>query len=534
MNLDNRKFNLDNDSFENGLSDSDKATLAKLAQLKSQANQISPDRNFSTMLRAEIADKANQQAAAHYANSASSNNKPPLTLFSFMNKIIIPLVAVAVIASGTGYWFASKNDPALLGVEGNELLSGKYAVTEVDENSFGDLNKVSIIADPSRNNQGGNNTAADMAAPGAEGERAAMPVEPGGGTGGGYYPYPEAVSYKFKYVGSDLANLSETESVLKRSKPVQPPTLISRLIRMFSFGLVDLGKFENPRMESVSFLEDKEYGLAAYINLNYGTINMNQNWEKWPQYQYGCYGYSCGTQPRLTPSDIPGDDELIRIAAQFMNDYQISREGLGKPFVYDYSNWRVLYDQAPDKSSIYIPEQLNVIYPLVLEEKDVYDESGMNSGINITIDIRSKRVSAMYGLETKQYQKSNYKGETDQNRIIEIAERGGYRNYVYEYPGKVVTLELGTPTVNLVKMWYSKDNKGPGEELYIPALVFPINNAAQNNYWRKNVIVPLVRDILDNENPQYPGQPIPLVDPPATTNSEPAVLPAETTVPSGE
>lgn len=531
MNLDNQKFNLDNDSFENGLSDSDKATLAKLAKLKSQANQVSPDRNFSNMLRTEIAEKANQHSAFIAASTASTTIKQPLTFLRIMNKVIIPLVAVAVIATGTGYWFASKNDPALLGIDGNELLSGKYAVTEVDENSFGDLNKVSIIADPSRGGQGGGNASAESK---AVADNSAMPVEPDMGSGGGgYYPYPEAVSYKFKYVGQDLTSLPETESVLKRSKPVQPPTLISRLIRMFSFGLIDLGKFENPRMESVSFMEDKDYGLMAYINLNYGTINMNQNWEKWPQYQYGCYGYSCGTIPRLTPADIPADDELIGIADQFMNDYQISREGLGKPFVYDYSNWRIMYDQAQDKSSIYLPEQINVIYPLILEEKDVYDEGGMNSGINITIDIRSKRVSAMYGLETKQYQKSSYKGETDTKRILEIAERGGYRNYIYEYPGKVVTLELGTPTVNLVKMWYSKDNKGPGEELYIPALVFPINNAAQNNYWRKNVIVPLVRDILDNENPQYP-QPVPMGDAPVTTNSEPAVLPAETNIPSAQ
>ncbi len=530
MNLDNLQFNLDNDRFENELSDGDKATLAKLAKLKSQANQVSPDPKFSNMLRTEIADKANQYSALATANSADTNIKQPLTFFRIMNKVIIPLVAVAVIASGTGYWFASKNDPALLGVEGNELLSGKYAVTEVDENSFGDLNKVSIIADPTRNS---NNSSAESTTAAAQGDKA-MPTEPGMGYGGGgYYPNPDVVSYKFKYVGDKLTTLPDTESVLKRSKPVQPPTLIARLIRMFSFGLVDLGRFENPRMQSVSFIEDREYGLSATIDLNYGTINMYQNWEKWPQPQYGCYGYSCGSIPRLLPADVPTDEELIKIADQFMADYQISREGLGKPIVYDYSNWRILYDQAEDKDSIYIPEQLNVIYPLILEEKDVYDESGMPSGINITIDIRSKRVSNMYGLETKQYQKSEYKSETNTDRLLEIANRGGYRNYVYEYPGKVVTLELGTPTISMVKMWYSQNMTGPGEELYIPAYVFPIKNGTQNNYWRKNVIVPLVRDILDNENPQYP-QPVPLGDLPASSSSGPAVLPAETNIPSAE
>lgn len=504
MNLDNNQKNPELDDLIN---EADKQTLAKLTNLKARANQVKADRKFVSLFRDELSETVRSKSSTNKAI------KQPLTFFSFMNKLIIPLVAVAVLASGTGYWFASKNDPALLGVGDNQLLSGKYAVTEVNENSFGDLNKVNIIDETQANSaKGAANGLAQANAPTASTSADAMGLG-GGGTAiapGEPYPCGDGCpeSYKFKYVGKDLTGLPDTEAVLKRTKPVQPPTLIDRLLKMFSFGLVDLSKFQNARMQNVSFIEDRDYGLNVNVDLNVGSISMYQNWEKWPQYTYGCYGYSCGNMPQLEPKDIPSDEELINITNQFMSDYQISHEGFGDPVVYDYSNWKIMYDKASDKKSVYLPEQVNVIYPLQLEGQTVYDESGSPSGLNITVDVRSKRVSNVYGLDTKQFQKSNYKGETDASRILDVAERGGYRNYSYEYPGKVVTLELGTPTIQMVRMWYTTNPNQSGEEVYLPAYIFPINNADKTDYWRKNVIVPLVRDILDNENPQYPPMPM--------------------------
>ncbi len=548
MNINNQQLN--SNEHDRELDDIDQETLVKLSKLKAIANQVQPDRQFANLFRAELSNHVQERGAvmevAQPASTFNQSYKKPLTFFGLMNKIIIPLVAVAIVASGTGYWYASQNGPALLGAD-NQLLSGKYAVTEVDENSFGELNKVNIIdatqagANGNATGIGGNALAQSERAASAPTTSSSSPALSPVATDKMIAPAPEPypcgpdcpISYKFKYQGKDLTGLSDEEPVLKRSKPEQPQSLVTRLLRMFSFGLIDLSKFQNTRMQAVSFMEDREYGLAANIDLNVGTINMYQNWEKWPQYPYGCYGYSCGNTPRLEPKDIPSDDELIDIAKQFMNDYQISSEGYGEPFVYDYSNWRVLYDQTKNKSNAYLPEQLNVIYPLVLEGQTVYDESGNKSGLNINIDVRSRKVSGLYGLDTKQYQKSAYKGETSSKRILEIAERGGYRNYNYQYPGKVVTLELGTPTIEMVRMWYTQDMNKQGEELYMPAYIFPIINAEQNNYWRKNVIVPLVRDILDNENQGY-GYPTPLGDAGAGSSgsSEPAVLPESTDVPS--
>ncbi|HMQ02282.1 MAG TPA: hypothetical protein PKD79_04450, partial [Candidatus Doudnabacteria bacterium] len=365
-------------------------------------------------------------------------------------------------------------------------------------------------------------------------ERSAPGSEPGsGGSDASILPYPEG--YRFVYEGAEISELAEVHNVLKRQKPVQTESVVSRIIRIFSFGLIDLTRFNNTRIQNFAFIEDKEYGLGVNVDLNYGNVNIYQNWEKWPQLGYGCEGLLdeqvfmelerrgqaengsyeyCGVLPRISEGDIPSDDEAIAIARQFVSDYGVSMEGYGEPRVYEYYPWRIAYEQATNKTSFYFPENVQVLFPLVLEGQSVYDEGGHPTGMTVNIDVRTRLVNGMYGLETKQFQRSEYKGETDANRLLQIAERGGYRNGFWDGGSNIATLRLDTPTIEMVRIWYSVDPMNQGEELLVPSLVFPIKNATENNYWRKTIIVPLVRDLLDNENQGWgPIMPMPAPDP---------------------
>jgi hypothetical protein len=215
-----------------------------------------------------------------------------------------------------------------------------------------------------------------------------------------------------------------------------------------------------------------------------------------------------------------------------VDDYGISREGYGEPQV--MNNWRVQYASAnaAERISFYIPESVQVVYPLLIEDKQVYDESGAVSGLSIMVDARSKKVSNVYDLTTKQFERSEYTGETDGKRILGIAENGGFRNYTYAEPAasekiKTTQLNLDTPTLQLVRIWYSADNYKTNNELYVPALVFPIKDWEKTGYWRQNVIVPVVREILDSDK-QPPIMPLdePISVPPAS-KPEPTPKPIE-------
>lgn len=471
-----------------------------------------PSSNFKVALR----ERLHSTIASNEQSNQSSIKQ--LTFFTSMNKYILPIAIVAIVAASTGYWYSQNagTNRALISLNSdNKLLPGKYSVTEVEQNSFGDLDKVSVIPgeNQKRNQSGGGNggTANGMGGGYAgismsENSKMAAPMSDTSIVP----PYGDA--FRFVYEGDKLGDLTNMQPVMKRLKPQQDETLVSRIVQMFSFGLVDMSKFGSARIQNFSFLEDKEYGMGINVDLNYGSVNIYQNYEKWPQVEYRCDESYCGSYPKIKKEDVPTDAEAIAIADQFIKEYQVSLEGYGQPKVYDYgNNWRILYEQATDKSTFAFPESVNIVYPLTLEGKEVLDEGGNPTGIYITIDIRSRKVSNLYGLETKQFERSNYIGVTDKSRLMKVAERGGYHNAIYDGASRVVNLHLDTPTVEMVKIWYTTDYTKPGQDLYVPALVFPIKDWEKNNYWRKNVIVPLVQDILDNENPG--GQPIPLTSP---------------------
>ena len=115
--------------------------------------------------------------------------------------------------------------------------------------------------------------------------------------------------------------------------------------------------------------------------------------------------------------------------------------------------------------------------------------------------IKSKRVSSAYGLTTQTYESSPYDVEADAKKILAYAETGGANSYRAEGAASV-TLELGDPIQGFIK-YYNYANavslKSLNDELLVPALIFPIKDIPKDdpNFYRTAVIVPLVKEVLD-------------------------------------
>jgi hypothetical protein len=484
---------------------------------------------FIANLRSEISDQANAALPRQW----SSETNPVTNLISnFMNKVLASALAVMVVLAAGGLWYIqNRTDQPLFQSsqsEAGQLLSGKYAVTGVEEESFGNLDRVSIVNTSEKRSASSPKGSGGTGGAPAMSEDARM-IAPG-------EPYP--AEFTFKYEGEELTDLDNTQSVLKRSKPVQPESLVSRILNLLSFGLVDLGKFQDMKLQYFAFMEDRDMGYSMNVDMNVGSVSINQNWERWPMPTYdACVNDYCGPQPRITEEDLPEDTEVFKATDNFLTEYAISKEAYGKPEII-HNQWRIMYEQLPaaEKASYYFPEQITVVYPLILEKQKVLDESGNPSGLNVTYDIRHKKVTSVYDLTTKQFERSEYKGVTDAAKIIKVAEAGGFRNYSGQANANSKVLKLGTPTKQLVKMWY-QDNAmsypshySPGNEIYVPALVFPIKDWQKQNYWRSSIIVPLVADVL-NSDPIPSEKPIPVDPGRGDGNSagatEPAILPQE-------
>jgi len=340
---------------------------------------------------------------------------------------------------------------------------------------------------------------------------------------------PNPVNFNYVYKGEELALVQDKVDVLKRIKNEQASGL-SSFINGISMGLIDLNSFSNTQLQSFTFVEDRDLGYSVTVQMNEGSIYVNENWEKWqsltcPSMMSSERFIGCPEPRRLKPEDVPADQAVIDVANQFLASHGIPRENYGEPKVND--QWRVQYELAADKSQIWIPDMVSVVYPLMLNGQVVHDEQGNPSGMNVAVRISPElAVSSVYDLTTQNYQSSSYDAETDVSRVMGLVAKGGFRNYNYTEKGaKTVDIELGTPEVSLVRLWNYKN--GLNEELLVPSLIFPVIKAptaeevGPYGWYRTSVVIPLVKELLDNENGDGGIRPMIMEDDPA---ADPAVL----------
>jgi hypothetical protein len=158
-------------------------------------------------------------------------------------------------------------------------------------------------------------------------------------------------------------------------------------------------------------------------------------------------------------------------------------------------------------SSIYpVSNSVSVIYPFLLDGKQVYDDWGSKQGLQLNVNLEFNKVSSLYNLNTQNYQSSNYKMETDKDKILKLLRNGSiypYYNY-QETDTKIVEIPVGTPKLQYVRTWQYKNNIS--DELLVPALVFPILNPDKtDNPYKTSVVIPLAKDLIDQAQKQDNG-----------------------------
>jgi len=350
----------------------------------------------------------------------------------------------------------------------------------------------------------------------------------GGGGGGGSaesriapYPYND---FSFKYVGEEFALEDATVSVMRRITGAQSSGSIVSQVKGTNWGLVNLASLSQAQVENISIKEDREFGYYVNINFADGSINISENWMKWPnQYQLCGNDISCIENSRLNLGDIPIDGELTDIADRFLAEYGISTEAFARPEV--NKEWRQWYDQAIARGEEgYIPDQVQVIYPLLIGGEAVYDQSGNKTGLNVNVNVRYRRAAGVWNLRSLQYESSDYEAITSVKDVIELVEQGGM-GYYYESKDGSKELQIGAPERILMQTYNYED--GQSNELLVPALKFPILNLDGDvNYWRKNIIVPLAKELFERQlpTPRLLIEPLP-VEGVKTMESAETVLP---------
>lgn len=441
-----------------------------------------------------------------------------------MKKIEMKLAIILafVVVTGSGWLFFYKKNQPVPPVEKKEAAAKKSDQLIISpEKGFGDLKKIMSEENSSARSGGGsagtlnarNEVATDK-----------MMIYP---------PIPPMEDYKLVYAGGDFALPQGTVQVLKKKKgkgeggDVLWDNLFGNFAKMAK---LELASFGNLTASSLNFYEDKDFGLNFSLDLGNSSAYISPQWDKWPNPSLQCGDdQRCYEASRLTKKDWLTDEEFLKIADEFLGQIGIN-EGAYEPGRLEGNNQFMPMSSgeinvksqvsSSEESALrvkdeFVPDAAAVFYQQKIEDQKVFDLSGNQEGLRVEVDVRQKKVRGASPITSSDFFSSAYPAETEQRRIIEIAENGGWKRsgdisigtvtpgenpgnyqepkYPFEEKPKKKEIKLDKPTLGLVKIWdYSRGN-GQNEELFIPAFIFPVLDQAEN-FWPKNVIVPAVRE----------------------------------------
>jgi hypothetical protein len=439
-----------------------------------------PDTTFNARVRSRLKqDLLRAHAQSYPRPSFISSFFPSMPSFkpwiAPAGALVIVLVAVTVSA------WRSLPDAAT-----SPLVASN--ITSVSPRAFGDLGMAAV-----QTGRGGEGVSASAVAQHPVGNSAKLMVQdmmiaP--------RPMPET-RYRYVYDG-ELPTWDPQLNVYKRVKGITNiPTLIQPLTQT-TRGLIDLTSLQNLQLQTFTAIQDEAYGYSVTIDLSEGMANLNQNYQQWPHPEALCRDESCYQQLRLSPTDVPSDEEALQIAAQFLQAQGISTTGYGTPRV--INQWRVQYEAAADKSTVYVPDVVTVTYPVLIDGKTAYEQGDNAFGLMVNVSSRSRKVDSVWNLTTNTYEQSAYAAETNATRIREIIEKGGIYGYVPPQVEKTIDIALNAPELVLQHLWLPSEPGKPMTELLVPALRFTVKNKPAEGYSQDTILVPLIKEVLDQQN----------------------------------
>jgi len=503
------------------LKDQERAVAALVEKMIAAKPDIKLDTAFVRTLR--------EQLVAPATSSVSATSGISYVTYTFMQKFLFAIGGAAIA-------LAIAIPLTFLTVRREASISPLATLTEQDQENRGA--SVSAGKDLGMQAFGSLAQGSNDAMPSGEGmESKMMATAPAAGFGGGgggsnagiatdrmiMPPYQQPIVNQYRYSGDTLPENEATVEVLRREKDLINGGTITSAFTSIDLGLIPLRQFNNTKVQMFTLNQEHPYGYQVTVDLTEGSVTIGKNWQRWPQ--VSCSDQACWEAQRVRQSDIPDDQTLMRIADDFVTKMSINKSAYTSPEV-DRS-WETWYAQAEDKANYYFPEQVTVRYPLLVDGKRVYEQYGEPVGMMVSIDVRERKAAGAYNIMTQQYSRSGYPTEQDQRRIITIAEKGGSAPWFMPYMAedgstKIVDVSLGTPAEGYMRYW--QQGSATPRELLVPALIFPVEDAPQEYTGNRNIVVPLVKEILDEieRNNQGGPQMMPL----ERSMSLPASIPA--------
>lgn len=315
------------------------------------------------------------------------------------------------------------------------------------------------------------------------------------------HPIVEQKNYHYVYEGEKLEeiNLDDISNlVYSRVSDNRLANQGARVLSSFSGLPISLDNFSQKELKHFNMVEEKPYGYSLSVNLGNNTISVYSNWQNWPQPYKDCYDRECLDSLKLDRADMLSEGQLISIANEFIANYNVDLKNHSQALISEQTLERINNpENNPDHS---YPEQAQIVYPLIIDDKVVVDNNGNPEGIKVGINIREEMVSSLvYNINSSNLVSSPYKLIDNLDEINPLLKRGGINPHFYrQSENNSIEVKLSDPEIALVRTWLPSLDKQSSSEIFLPALVFPISEKPDQYFNRQNIVIPLIEEVFRN------------------------------------
>jgi hypothetical protein len=389
------------------------------------------------------------------------------------------VVAILVMVIGAGILAHDRvapQQPGIASQQGGQPPAAGLAVRQVADNAFGPVaSPAAVQALGKRDEAAGRGGAPEM------GIMAARPLAVPAPTG----KVASLAPYSFS---GPLPDVSQKMAVLRHARQSLADMPLDAFWQGIRTDIMNIGSFGPAIPQMLTVSENKDKGYMISFDFKEGSASIERDLARWDVPYLKCETRECMDRYKLAPSDMPSDGEIIGIADKFLDDHGISRSSYAAPAI--AGDWKDTYEEAPSSSDAYIPDVITVTYPLAIDGKQAYDESGTPFGMQVSVSVRERTVAMVGGIERPSYESSLYDIQSDPAAILEMASRGGMRNASpVTSPSQV--RELESPRIAFVRT--TKPAADGYDEYLVPAMVFGIRGAEGAD---GAVVVPLVKEFF--------------------------------------
>ncbi|PIR54254.1 hypothetical protein COU75_01785 [Candidatus Peregrinibacteria bacterium CG10_big_fil_rev_8_21_14_0_10_42_8] len=337
----------------------------------------------------------------------------------------------------------------------------------------------------------------------------------GGGGGGGIPPMAdsrmiapgEPYGYNVtEYIYDGDITLPETITSYKRT-PLKSSQKADLLTGTFVDDMLDVSKLKSLSVMNVSLSEEGNEPLMVNVDFNDGNISINRQIDYSQRPESQCRDDACFQRYRVQKSDMLSEERTMTIANDFLKKLGVDTAQYGDPVLQD--DWNMRYETMQNKADFYFPEQVSITFPYLIDGLPVFDEWGNANGMSVSVDMRLKTVMGIWGMRTMNFASQKYSAVQDVELVRDIVRMGSINGYM---PPEATKLQatLAEPRIVYLSQYEWNEKTQEGYEVYVPALVFPVIKMPEGSYeYRKAVVVPLAKELLEKKRDEMPPIPMP-------------------------